>query len=512
MQIDTPSYREKLLYSNKQYFESCVQIAQKLFEEKLYEDCINYIEKMASFGWFNFSGYYKSKPLEILLYNIQQKILLPSLHHSQQSKSNKILHICSEVYTSGGHSKLLYNWIKNDPSKKHTILSTRLSLEELLDVSSFYLQHTGEVDHISVLSPSKIESVKLLNQQALNEYDAILLHIHPDETIIPLVLCQKDITTPVCLVNHADHVFWMGTSIADMVLQIRESSISFDVERRGIQQERQFFLPIPVENLADVHEKKDIETKNITLLSTGTSYKYNPNAQYNFLREAYRIVEENPEVIFNIVGISPESAYAKEYQHDRIILHGMVSKSELSSIESITDIYVEGFPMPSFTALLQPALCKIPFVLHYNPLPLFKLFEENKDHGTVYPKNLEDWHNNISRMIRDKKYRDETAKKQYEHVVTHFSIDVWKSSIEKLYNIVYKKKHSFWDPSPDLFYDSENEKTLVTIDKKKFHHYSFTEKLSLRGKYLVYQLSKVKNANIIYIRKRELIKYFTQRQ
>ncbi|WP_426476884.1 hypothetical protein ACP3T3_16385 [Chryseobacterium sp. CBSDS_008] len=512
MQTDTLSNREKLLYSNRQYFESCIQIAQKLFEEKLYEDCINYIEKIASFGWFNFSGYYKSKPLEILLYNIQQKILSPSLQHRQQSKSNKILHICSEVYTSGGHSKLLYNWIKNDPAKKHTILSTRLSLEELLEVSNFYLQNKNDVKHISVLSSSKIESVKLLNQQALNEYDAILLHIHPDEAVAHIVLSQKDITTPVCLINHADHVFWLGTSIADMVLQIRESSISFDVERRGIPLERQFFLPIPVENSCDVHEKKDTETKNIKLLSTGTSYKYNPNEQYNFLREAYRIVEENPEVIFNIVGISPDSVYAKEYQHDRIVLHGIVSTSELSDIESITDIYVEGFPLPSFTALLQPALCKIPFVLHYNPLPLFKLFSENKDHGTLYPKNAEEWHNNIKRMIRDKKYREETAQKQYEYVLSNFSIEVWKSSIEKLYNIISQKNHSFWKSSPDKFYDSENEKILVTIDKKRFMHYSFTEKLSLRGKYMVYQMSKIRNANIIYIRKRELIKYFTQRQ
>ncbi|AYN00495.1 hypothetical protein [Chryseobacterium sp. 3008163] len=60
---------------NKDYFESRVRIAERLFEENLYEDCINYIEKTAFFGWHNFSGYYKSEKLEILLSKIQEKVL-----------------------------------------------------------------------------------------------------------------------------------------------------------------------------------------------------------------------------------------------------------------------------------------------------------------------------------------------------------------------------------------------------------------------------------------------------
>lgn len=504
---------EKVLYSNKIYFESCIRTAQKLFEEKLYEDCINYIEKTASFGWFNFSGYYKSETLEILLAKIQQRILPIASHQQKQIKTNKILHICSEVYTSGGHSKLLYNWIKNDFSKKHTILSTRLSMEEITDISNFYLAGNIDVEHISVKSSSKIESTKLLNQQLLNGYDAITLHIHPDETITNIVLSQKDITTPVCLINHADHVFWLGTSIADMVLQIRESSISIDEERRNILKERQFFLPIPIETAHNIEEgDTNSETNFINILSTGTAYKYNPNEQYNFLEEAFKIVEENPEVIFNIVGMNSDSDYAKEYQHERIILHGIVSSQKLAEIENITDIYIEGFPMPSFTALLQVALRKIPFALHYNPLPLFKLFSDNNEHNIVYPKNLDEWHSNIKKLIRDTKYRSETLQKQHEYVLLNYSIEVWESRIQKLYQIINNKKHAYWMPNPDKYYDGNNEKILVTIDKRKFSHYSFTEKMSLSGKYFVYKMTNPKNPNINYFHKKQLIKYFLKKE
>ncbi|MBB6371669.1 hypothetical protein [Chryseobacterium shigense] len=505
---------EKLLYSNKVYFESCIRTAQKLFEENLYEDCINYIEKTASFGWFNFSGYYKSGPLELLLTEIQQKILPTASHQQKTGKTNRILHICSEVYTSGGHSKLLYNWIKNNSSNTHTILSTRLSLEEMKEISNFYLKGSIDVEHVSVKSSSKIESVKLLNGQPLNDYDIIALHIHPDETITNIILSQKDITTPVCFINHADHVFWLGTSVADMVLQIRESSIAIDVERRCILKERQFFLPIPIETANEIKEEEETttdETHVINLLSTGTAYKYNPNEHYNFLREAYKIVEENTDVIFNIVGINSDSDYAKEYRHERIVLHGIVSSQKLAEIEKETDIYIEGFPMPSFTALLQAALRKIPFALHYNPLSAFRLFSDNNEHHIVYPKNLDEWHSNIRMLIQDAKYRTETSQKQQEYVLNNYSIEVWKSRIQELYQIMDNKKHAYRMPDPDRYYDGDNEKVLVTVDKRRLSHYRFTEKMSLTGKYFVYKMTKLKNPNIDYFHKKQLIKYFLKK-
>ncbi|CAM2919062.1 hypothetical protein DRF59_03020 [Chryseobacterium flavum] len=501
--------KEQLLNSNRKYFDSCILIAQRLFKEELYEDCINYIEKTASFGWFNFSGYYKSEHLETLLTKIQKKIFPLSSQPKKKEKTNKILHICSEIYTSGGHSKLIYSWITNDKLKKHTILSTRLSVDEIAAISKFHLPDFNDLEHLSVKSPSKIESIKLLNQLPLNEYDVILLHIHPNETITSIVLSQEAITTPVCFINHADHVFWLGTSISDVVLQIRESNISIDAERRGIPKERQLFLPIPVMSSININEKPTIDHNNtINILSTGTAYKYKPNEQYNFLREAYKTIEENPEVIFNIVGINPDSSYAQEYQHKRIIYHGIVSSSDLAELEKKTDIYVEGFPMASFTALLQTALRKIPFILHYKPLPLFKLFSENKEYCIRYPEDLQEWRQTLNKLIREKKYREEIAQKQYNYILNNFSIEVWKSRKTELYHSLAKKSHRIWQSTSDKYYNGDNEKLLVTIDKRQFQHYSFTERMSLIGKFLVYKISRHKNININYFSKKQLLKYF----
>ncbi|MCI3937994.1 hypothetical protein MQX03_12350 [Chryseobacterium aahli] len=494
---------------NKDYFESRVRIAERLFEENLYEDCINYMEKTAFFGWHNFSGYYKSEKLEILLSKIQEKVLPEISIKKSEKKSNTILHIASELYTEGGHSKLLYTWIKNDQSKKHSILCTRQSVKEIEDVTAYYLKNSSDLDHLSVHASSKIESAKLLQNEVQKDYDIIMLHVHPDETIPSIVFSQKSIATPVCLVNHADHTFWLGTSIADLVLQIRESNIVLDSQRRGIPVERQVFLPIPIENL--LTENNDATKKNdqiLQLLSTGTPYKYNPNSSYNFLKEAYRIVEENPNVIFNVVGIDQESDYGKEYRHERLVLHGIIPAQALAEIEKNTAIYVEGFPMASFTALLQAALQNIPFALHYNPLPLFKLFSDRIDDGIVYPDNLEEWHQNVKNLIRDQQYRNNIGKRQHQYILNNFSIKVWKSRVKEIYLLTEKVNHSFHPPSKDTYYDGDNEKLLAALDNRTLPHFSFTQKLSLGGKYFVYQMSKHKNPYALYLNPTKVFKYF----
>mgnify|MGYP001760108200 FL=1 len=71
--------------------------------------------------------------------------------------------------------------------------------------------------------------------------------------------------------------------------------------------------------------------------------------------------------------------------------------------------------------------------------------------------------------------------------------------------------HSFWFPTKDVFYNGDNEKLLVTIDKQKFSHYDFTEKLSLRGKLFVWLMARDKNININYGGKKKLIRYFSNK-
>ena len=45
---------------------------------------------------------------------------------------------------------------------------------------------------------------------------------------------------PVLFLNHADHLFWLGTSVADLVLNLRDAATDISIARRGVAVRPQF--------------------------------------------------------------------------------------------------------------------------------------------------------------------------------------------------------------------------------------------------------------------------------
>ena len=471
-----------------------------LYNEHLYEDCINQIEKSAQFAWLCFSGYYRSNILENLLNTIGSEIIYKesSLIKKNTSDSFKILHVCSTLYETGGHTKLLFNWIENDQENDHSLVSTRLNEEELLGLSRFYSKKIRETNLHSVSSFSKIDSAKKLNALLGKGYNLIVLHTHPDECLINLVFSNEQLEVPVYTVNHADHVFWLGASVTDILLQIRESNIEIDKVRRQIK--NQAFLPIPIQlEKLDVDSKAKDSTQNLNLLSTGSYYKYLPDKEYNFLNEMILLVNNNPHVIVNIVGIEANSDYAKKYTHEQIVYHGLLNQYQLDQLENEIDIYVEGFPMPSFMSLLKPALKRIPFQLHYNPLFVYRLFNDDISAQIIYPKNRDQWRKNIDKLINDISYRNLVRQKQFDSVNKSYHLSNWKLKLDDLYNVSKSIIHTIKEINQEVYKDSIDEQKIVLLDNGVFiHHFKYTEKMNFFNKLLIYRLSLNKHTRISY--------------
>lgn len=500
------------LEKNKAYLETRIQTAKSLYEQGLYEDCINYIEITATFAWLNFSGFYKLQVLEKILVDIGKTI--PSFRKknvfSPGIKSRKnVLHICSNLKTVGGHSKLLFNWIQIDKENDHTILCTRLDLENLRKVASAYSANEPLM-LISLEEKSKLKKAEELKKH-LSEYhyDYIALHTDPDEVISTLALSDENMETPVLLLNHADHTFWLGSTITDILLQIRESNMDPDIERRNIPDHS--LLPIPVKPsvFTKINDPKEQETSKVKILSTGSVYKYTPTDDYNFYEEILLLAKKYPDILIQVVGIKQDSDEASKYRHESIQYLGIQTPEELNKLENEADLFLEGFPLPSFTALLQVSLKKIPFALHYNPLDSMKLFNDNEGQGIHYPKNKEKWREKVSLLIEDPNYRKEIAEQQYNYINTFYSENAWLDLLKQAYKKADSKKHKLNHFTPDIFYNSRNEKTLATVNSFMISHFAYTHKLNFFNKVKVLLAAYPKNKNVkYYLSKQQLIEYF----
>ncbi|RXM40027.1 hypothetical protein BOQ62_08190 [Chryseobacterium sp. CH21] len=102
------------LLENKKYFLKTLKIAKLLFDEKKFNDCLIYIEKISYSAWYNFPGYYTSNCFESIIRKIALKSLDFENVNIQDTTEDKTLHLFSEINSIGGHSKLIFSWMEND--------------------------------------------------------------------------------------------------------------------------------------------------------------------------------------------------------------------------------------------------------------------------------------------------------------------------------------------------------------------------------------------------------------
>src|SRR5262249_44200668 len=130
---------------------------------------------------------------------------------------------------------------------------------------------------------------------------------------------------PVALYNHADHVFWLGLSVTDHVIDISSRGQRLTNTRRG---RRSSVLPIPLDKV-EVPSSDDKETSRRALrkklglpdsiqliLSIGSSYKYRPvETDRSFLRVAREILVKEKDAYVVVVGPSQrEESWAQAFR------------------------------------------------------------------------------------------------------------------------------------------------------------------------------------------------------
>lgn len=478
-----------MISDNRSYFDRSILYADKLFKQGDINNTLAYIANLSCFAWHNFTGRYSSGHVEKLLADLSDEIFKSSQVKIEPNKSGKrkILHILSEIHSSGGHSKLVDSWVNLDLDSDHSLVSIRQELEEVKQNTSVY-----NLSHVNMFSSYDKDYIKnAYNLKAIIEkgFDVVVLHIHPDEVIANIVLKQFENIIPILFLNHADHIFWNGMSVINGLIQIREVNIKLDIVRRNASIP-QYFLPIPIDIISDESEGSSRNNK-INILSIGSFFKYLPNKEYNFFEEicaiADRFKDKSLEVEFNIIGVS-DSDISACYLRDNIHYLGVLTQDQLKTYILNSDLYLEGFPFPSFTALLQVSLHKVPFLLHYNPIDSFKLFDEDESHFIQYPSNVTSWRNSLLEYIENVELRSKVKILQYDKVAQIYNPDYWKRNLTNMYNSLESNDYKSISSYTNNFYETRNEIVLASQNNLKINHFSYCKNMSTLDK-----LSKVKD-------------------
>ncbi len=288
------------------------------------------------------------------------------------------LHVFSITYTTGGHTAIGRRWIEADPSSD--VHDAVLTEQTLADAAPAFLEAVATRGGSTMALRPAVEGLAA-RADRLREiaagYDAVVLHIHMWDPV-PLMSFGTPGGPPVFLVNHADHVFWLGARIADRVINIRPSGEAVCVENRGVDRMVRLPLPLPrtfttIDRALGVacRETLSIAPQAPVFLTIGTSYKYRPLAGFSFIDAAEQLLARVPDA--HLIAVGPGDG-ASEWAGVRSTfaprVHTVGVQQDVRPFVAAATVYLEGFPFGSLTALLEAVLGGLPPVLAPAQCPL----------------------------------------------------------------------------------------------------------------------------------------------
>ncbi|CAM5798265.1 glycosyltransferase family 4 protein [Rhizobacter fulvus] len=293
---------------------------------------------------------------------------------TRQTGKKVCLHVLEEALPAGGLTAMAVRWIENDSVERvHCValVAQQSPLpQRVLDATQ---ASGGEVWSLGE-NPSFVERAAWLRGLALHVADVVILHVGVSDTVFGAAFGRSG-GPPVLLVNHAAHIFWVGSTIADVIVNCRGS----DLETRWAHRHRgapATTVPIPLPAMkpaltADPDMFRSLKAglgvpeSAKVLLTVGASFKYGQTERLDFLAAIKCVLERVADAHLVAVGVVGDVRWASASAGlgGRIHTLGLVDQTTLARLHAISDVYVEGFPFGTTTSLLEAGLRGVPVVL-----------------------------------------------------------------------------------------------------------------------------------------------------
>lgn len=266
-----------------------------------------------------------------------------------------IVHVISEPLLTGGHTRLMEKLSGMHEDTVDLIISRRSTLRAEQRVKGYFYK-TNKVS-----SDRSLEVVEELVGM-FSSYQKLILHIHPDDicTVVACGIAKHLFNVEIFFVNHADHVFSFGTTVADYYFELSSYGRKLDAKKtiRG----KKSFLGIPVgvistPKISDVMPEKN---KKLIFMSAGSDIKYKPNKGVNIFELISRILDDYSSSKFLVIGSNVKTSFwwwpLKLKYRDRLKIRSHLEIDEYQKLVAQADFYVDSHPIPGGTAFAEQYL------------------------------------------------------------------------------------------------------------------------------------------------------------
>lgn len=338
---------------------------------------VDWLYVAASLAWCMNPGYLRSFKIEQIIRKIGLCTLGEVKLDARPPKPvyTHVVHVATAVSLRGGHTRVIARWINNcrmfGHDQVHHLVLTGQGTSEIPGWLEDAVQKTGGECFLLDRKSGWIGCAKALREYVVRRADAVVLHVHPNDPIVNLAFGELKNHFPIFMFNHADHVFSLGMGGASRVLDFRKSGQDLTLRYRNVNS-TVVPLPLIVDDVAaqnrsavrlDARKRLNISGDTLVALTIGDEYKYKDALGYSFIGCVSDLLKLEPELILVVVGIPMRNewaALAAEYQNRFFPVGTVTDRSLLNDYYSAADVYLEGFPFSSLTAMIDAGLNSLP--------------------------------------------------------------------------------------------------------------------------------------------------------
>lgn len=393
-------------------------------------------------------GLFSSPRLERLLLAIGKQIPSRPCPHTQHREDGRrrILHVLSYGRPVGGDTRCAWRWMQEDRGNRHSVaITSQADLAGLYEVPEVLRQSAessgGFLKTLEAPTSKPLEQaveLRLLCQ----EMDIVVLHLFPYDVVPVLALAAGCPAAKTLFVNHADHTFWIGGSVAHSIVHLRRQSASFLTKRRELQAAIPATLPIPLPCSRPAIPSSEAKAKlgyspdTVLLVTIASPFKYSSPGQVGFLDLVAPVLARHPQAV--LVAVGPENTgswkSAALSTNGRIVPLG--TRWDNDVLYAAADVYLDSVPFSSITSLLEAGTRGVPLLGYGSPdseLMLLGPGAPGLEQAMLLAGDAEAYRSLLSRLITDLEYRQQSGRQVQADILSLHTGKNWVDAVGRLY-------------------------------------------------------------------------------
>ena len=476
MQLLTPQEQNPILVSYDEY-DAHVRHAEKLFSEGRLAAASLTAAVAASIAAHRHCGIFASPRIERILIGIGDA--LSGRDHAEIPVSRtkpikSVLHIATELAPVGGLTRMISRWVNADKSRNNSLVLTQHRGPIPDHTKEAFARSGGRIYELNHSPGGKLEWALELRRLA-KQFDAVVLHFHCEDVIPLIAFSDPKAMPPIILLNHADHLFWIGPSISQVVISLREAAEDIAINRRGVEPRRSIIMPTIVD--PTVREKTRAEAKRalqidpdcVLILSVARGVKYRSINGITFADRHTKVLAENPRAKLLVIGVGNPADWEPVKRAYPGQLETLPEIELPKAYFEAADIYVDSYPFVSSTSMMEAAGYGLPLLTIFDAPREARIFGINHvglDGTSIVATSQADYEEKLSRLIRDEPYRRSVAEASHEAVVSQHTPPGWLAFLER----VYDRVRDLPPPDPRTFTERQDLETPYLGEPDRRHH------------------------------------------